>query len=247
MISQKLILFFLLAALVLSSCSGPEKMTKDQWQQEMNQGTKERDALRIELATLTKEIDSLQVLLATLDKKISSVNDETIAMAGGTKANMHAFDIALRGVETRVNDLSLLTRQDLLKRKGEIEASQTEKDSLAKQKLAALPKYHDRLEALQSKIDGLRPTLAVTNSEGEDTYVVGSWSKNHDCLWNIAKKKNIYANAFLWPKIWQANRKKISNPDKIYRGEKLMIPQPGALTSKEKIALYQYWQQHSHI
>ena len=40
---------------------------------------------------------------------------------------------------------------------------------------------------------------------------VGSWSKDRDCLWNIAKKKDVYANAWMWPKIWQGNRDKIKD------------------------------------
>ena len=49
-------------------------------------------------------------------------------------------------------------------------------------------------------------------------YTVGTWAKNRDCLWNIFKKKDIYDNAWLWPKIWQVNRDEIKDPDVIHKG-----------------------------
>lgn len=50
------------------------------------------------------------------------------------------------------------------------------------------------------------------------TYTV----KSGDSLWKIAQK--IYKNGSLWPKIYEANRDKIKNPDLIYPGWVLKIP-----------------------
>lgn len=50
------------------------------------------------------------------------------------------------------------------------------------------------------------------------TYTV----KSGDCLWNIAKK--YYGNGSLYTKIYNANRDKISNPNLIYTGQVLTIP-----------------------
>lgn len=43
-----------------------------------------------------------------------------------------------------------------------------------------------------------------------------------DCLWNIAKK--FYGNGSLWPRIFDANRGQIKNPDLIYPGQRFVIP-----------------------
>ena len=96
----------------------------------------------------------------------------------------------------------------------------------------------DRLQALQQKINGLRDALAKPEflASLEKTYIVGSWKKNRDCLWNISKKKNIYDNPFMWPKIWQGNRDQIKDPDIIRKGQKLKIPTAGSLTDAEKKA-----------
>jgi hypothetical protein len=54
-------------------------------------------------------------------------------------------------------------------------------------------------------------------------YTVGTWRENRDCLWNIAKKPEIYNDAFAWPKIWRANMDQIKNPDVIHPGMQLSI------------------------
>lgn len=56
------------------------------------------------------------------------------------------------------------------------------------------------------------------------SYTVGSWAKNRDCLWNIAKKPEIYADPWQWKKIYLANKNKIKDPDLIYPGQVFEIP-----------------------
>ncbi|HVO66982.1 MAG TPA: LysM peptidoglycan-binding domain-containing protein [Syntrophales bacterium] len=56
-----------------------------------------------------------------------------------------------------------------------------------------------------------------------ESYVV----KKGDCLWRIAKMKGIYNDPFLWPVIYEANKDKIKNPNRIYPGQKLVIPRSG--------------------
>jgi len=56
-----------------------------------------------------------------------------------------------------------------------------------------------------------------------DTYVV----KKGDCLWRIAQYKDIYGDPYMWPILFDANKKKIKNPNLIYPGQKLKIPRAG--------------------
>jgi nucleoid-associated protein YgaU len=104
-------------------------------------------------------------------------------------------------------------------------------------KLAILPEFSDRLDALDQKIESLQRALAGA----EKTYTVGTWARDRDCLWNIAKKKDIYNNAWLWPKIWMGNKDKIRNPDLIYPGQKLRVPSGNALTAEEKAAARRHY------
>ncbi|MCR9143920.1 MAG: LysM peptidoglycan-binding domain-containing protein [bacterium] len=55
-----------------------------------------------------------------------------------------------------------------------------------------------------------------------------------DCLWCIAKRTEIYGNGRLWNRIYQANKAKIKNPNRIYPGQRLWIPpKSGDLTRPE--------------
>jgi len=56
------------------------------------------------------------------------------------------------------------------------------------------------------------------------TYTVVYRDVATDCLWRISERKEIFDNAYLWPKIWRANRRIIQNPDLIYPGQILAIP-----------------------
>lgn len=68
---------------------------------------------------------------------------------------------------------------------------------------------------------------------------------NGDSLWRLAKKH--YVNPFYWPHIYQANRNKINNPDKVKIGKFVSLPtlygRPEALTQEDKhnIAMGYYY------
>lgn len=57
-----------------------------------------------------------------------------------------------------------------------------------------------------------------SSKSAQRTYTV----KKGDCLWNIAKK--FYGNGALYTKIYDANTKKIANPNLIYVGQVFVIP-----------------------
>jgi len=57
-------------------------------------------------------------------------------------------------------------------------------------------------------------------------YTVRLIPEARDCLWRIASYPNIYGDASLWPKIWEANKAQIPNPDLIEPGQVFEIPPP---------------------
>lgn len=63
-----------------------------------------------------------------------------------------------------------------------------------------------------------RPSTNSPAPKKEQTYTV----KKGDCLWNIAKK--FYGNGSKYPKIYEANKDKIKNPNLIYPNQVLVIP-----------------------
>ncbi len=81
---------------------------------------------------------------------------------------------------------------------------------------------HERSAELLTQAEAYIRTYKA-NAVGK-TYVVKYRAIDTDCLWRIAEFEEIYADPFLWPKIWQRNQKDIPNPDLIYPGQVLIIP-----------------------
>jgi len=231
----------LVAALVLFACSyaATQEMTKEEWQKQITDFTTQRNDLKSKLAGLQKDVDQLKKDDAAKAEALKKCNDDLMALVGANAAAEKAFEAQLDQIDAKVNELSKLSNQDLWARKGEVDDVQKMIDEAKKNKMAALPKYFDRLKEEQSRLDALRKTLET--AQMEMTYTVGTWAKDRDCLWNIAKKPKIYDNAFLWPKIWQGNKDKIKNPDVIKKGQVLSIPPKAELTKEEKSAVRSYW------
>ncbi|MBM4159744.1 MAG: LysM peptidoglycan-binding domain-containing protein [Ignavibacteria bacterium] len=232
----------LVAALVLFICASAaaQEMTKEEWQKQMTEFTAKRNDLRNKLTALQAEVDRLKKEDADKAAALKKCNDDIMALVGATPEAERAFAAKLDQIDAKINELSRLSNQDLWARKGEVDDVQKMLDEVEQNKMSALPKYYNRIKEQQNRIDALKKSLEA--AQIAMTYTVGTWAKDRDCLWNIAKKPKIYDNAFLWPKIWQNNREQIKNPDIIKPGQKLKIPPKADLTKEEKAAHRSYWQ-----
>ncbi|MFH0991006.1 MAG: peptidoglycan-binding protein LysM [bacterium] len=228
----------LLVAVFIAGAAAQE-MTKEEWQKQITELTVKRNDLKNQLDALLKEIDLLKKEDTEKASVLKKCLDDLSSMVGQTSETERAFQSMLDQIDSKINELSRLANQDLWARKAELDDVQKMLDEAKKNKLAALPKYFDRVKEQQNRLDALKKSLEGFNPEV--TYTVGTWAKDRDCLWNIAKKPKIYDNAFLWPKIWVGNRDKIKNPDVIKKGQVLKIPVKAELTKEEKSAARSYW------
>lgn len=219
-----------------------QEMTKEQWQQEMSQFTAKRNDLKAKFDKLNSDIKNLQSQSKTLDDGLAACNDELLKLLGMTQAEYDTYLRELSGYESRTNELMRLSDEELLKYRDEVVKMNGRVNEMAKQKIAFIPRVNDRIKKLQDNIAGLLKTL-----DKSKTYTVGTWAKDRDCLWNIAKKKDIYNNAWLWPKIWQGNTDQIKNPDVIKPKWVLKIPAGTELTKQEKSAANKYYKEKAAI
>lgn len=242
--SYRMFLGLLAASLIFygaNSAIAQEEMTKDQWEQQMKEYTAKRNELKAKLDKLEADIKALTASSAQKDADITKCEDELYALVGATRAQVEEYRGKVNALESKVNGLTRLSNQDLWNQKAEVDGAQNELNELKKSKISLLTEFWDKLGAIQKAIDNLRSTLASIAATMEKWYTVGTWSKDRDCLWNIAKKKDIYDNAFMWPKIWQGNRDKIRDPDIIQPGWKLKIPSVAPLTKEEKTSANKYY------
>jgi nucleoid-associated protein YgaU len=217
-----------------------QEMSKDDWQKQMAEMTTKRDSLKNTLAAVQNEVTNLKKQDDEKAAAVKNCGDELAALIGNQDA---PFEALLTKTENLINDLSKLSNEDLWARRADVDTAQTWLDTARRDPLSVVEKYAKRIQDDQSKLDALKKTIQTTLAAAQagTTYTVGTWARDRDCLWNIAKKPKIYDNAFLWPKIWQGNRDQIKNPDLIYQGQKLQIPAKAELTGAEKSALRKYW------
>jgi len=214
-----------------------DQMTEEQAVEKIKQLESRSTELKRQQATLDMQLTEKNNLLRQKQQDYEKCVDELYALVGATRADVEAYDARLKRLESKVAELLRLSPMDLLARKNEVDEAEQEYKALANNKISLLPAFYDRVQRIGENIATLRDTL----SKAEKTYTVGTWAKDRDCLWNIAKKPDIYGDAFRWPKIWQKNREQIKNPDLIYPGQILKIPAPSPLTPEEETAARKYY------
>lgn len=229
--------FVMLALFVVTGGAFAQEMTADEWQAEMNRYTEMRDEMSATVKSLNDQIASLKAESASLDAALQKCLDELYALVGSNAQEAAAYRAQIAAAEARANELMRLSDADLMARSGEVDQLAATVKELWGNKLSVIPEFYDRLTALDAKIQSLQNTVAGAGK----VYTVGTWSRDRDCLWNISKKKDIYNDAWMWPKIWQGNRDQIKDPDVIHPGQKLKIPAAGPMTSAEKAAANSYY------
>ncbi len=240
------LLYLLVAALLVttfavSDVEAQDRMTRDEWQQQMSEFTQKRDELRQRLNSLESEINALNEQVASKQSEYQACREEILAMVGATEAQIRSLVERIQQLENQVSALERLSDQDLLARRGEVDEVKKAVDELKQNRHTAHPDVYDRLSALDQRVKNLLDRL-----EGMvQIYTVGTWSRDRDCLWNIARKRDIYDNAWLWPRIWQANRDKIRDPDIIHPGQRLQVPPKGdgRMSTEEQQAANRYYRE----
>jgi len=231
------VLFVLAALLAFSIGANAQEMTKEQWQQEITKLTQSRNDLSAKVKAMAADVTRMQAQSSQLDADYQKCLDELYALVGSDQAKAAAYRAEIEAAENTANELMRLSDADLVARGDDVTALSAKVKSLWENKLSLIPEFWDRLTALNDKVKSLQGTLA----NQVKTYTVGTWAKDRDCLWNISKKKDIYNNAWLWPKIWQGNRDQIKDPDVIEKGQKLKIPKGNELNAEEKSAAKKYY------
>ncbi len=233
-----------LASAVVFVAFAQQELTKQEWTKQIAETRAQRDNLKSTLDSLVKVVSDLQKQDADKGQALKQCQDELSALQGQYEA---PFLAKLDKIDARLKELSGLSNQDLWARRAELDSVQKWINEANGDPLSVIQKYQDRIKDQQSRLDALKKTLEqiIASGQAGSTYTVGTWSRDRDCLWNIAKKPKIYANPFLWPKIWQGNRDQIKNPDVIHPGQRLKIPPKADLTREERSALRKYWARKS--
>lgn len=191
-----------------------KEMTVEEWQNEMNKNRARVESLQKEVETLNSDISNLNNQLSKM-QSFEDCMDDAYALVGAKKSEVDNFRKAVNELEGRIR-----------RKEGPKADRQADLDALKANKISALPEFYDRVHnQMQKMLNDWVDVVKEVVVDNQYTVVKG------DCLWYIARKKEFYGNGFAWPKIYQANRSSIKNPDLIYPKQTFTIP---ALTADEK-------------
>ena len=193
------------------------------------------NSLQATLDGLNTKNSELKAKLEQVNKSLKDCNDEIKRLIGLTDEQIADFAQRLGKLEGKIREMQKLSEAALLERQEDVKKLEAEYLELRTNKASIMPQFFNRVAQAGKDIKNLYREKKIT------TYTVGTWAENKDCLWNIAGKIEIYADPFMWPKIWQGNTDQIRNPDIIHPGQVLQIPEKGAKTSDEMKAERKYW------
>jgi hypothetical protein len=193
----------------------PAEFTKDQADSTINVRRSEVQRLEGEIAAGKVELDRVNADVTRRMAEVNSCQDALYAMLGSDRNGFNAYRERLTRAEQELGALRSMTNPD----QARIASLENEIRSLRGNKLVLTREHKNRVQAMSNGFVNWKRGLMPAN----DVYTVGTWRENRDCLWNIAKKPEIYNDAFAWPKIWRANMEQIRNPDVIHPGQQLTI------------------------
>lgn len=214
--NTKFLFIALFIAALMSVDSLAQKYNKEnvkneeEYKAKLSSLSKQKADLTMEAEQLEQDIEKIKKDKEAL-QKYEECMDELYAMVGATKADVENFRNAVNNLNGKIQ-----------RRESPKADRQKELDELKKNKISALPEFFDRVHnQMQRALD------AWEEAPKEITYTV----VRGDHLWKISGMKQHFGNPFAWPKLYQANKDKIKNPDLIYPKQVFTIPQ---LTEAEK-------------
>ena len=170
-----------------------------------------------EISRLDADIASLQEELDALEAEIASVADETLGMMGVTAGGFQATQKRLGDLAETLRGLASLPIEELFNHRENLEAIAAEIAALQADKVSAHPDIAAQIGPLVGMLAELQARLP---RQTDMDYVV-----NHgDNLWDIAGAEDIYADPYMWPRIYRANRDQIRDPDLIFPKQTLVVP-----------------------
>lgn len=207
----------------------PENFTKDQADSTIKYRRAEISKLQDELKMTN---DAIAKTNSDLQQRMADVNgcrDALYALCGSDRNGYNAYRERLARDEQELNTLRSMSPEMLSQNKSRVDALENEIRDMRGNKLVLIPDHRNRVTVMSNSFMQMKKGMVPA----ETLYTVGTWKKDRDCLWNIAKKPEIYNDPFAWPKIWHNNQDQIKNPDLIYPGQQLKVSK-SAITEQDK-------------
>lgn len=204
-IVRNILTLVLFSAFALIQAQEAKEITREEYTQQWQSTVAKDSSLQLENAALQSDINKLRETSAKI--MVPDCDKESLKLVGASSSDVDNFRKAVSELEGKIR-----------RKEGPKADRQKDLDALKANKIAALPEFYNKVfNQLQSALDSWVEEAAAPK---DINYTVAKG----DCLWFIAKKKEHYGNGFAWPKIYQANKDQIKNPNLIYPKQTFKIP-----------------------
>lgn len=204
-----------------------EELTKTEAEARIIEFTNRVNSLQSELDALNTETSNLNTQMTQLMNDARACQESLYAMLGATEADVRNFRERLGRIESRVREIGRMSDDQIGGMLAELDQLEGQLNAMRREKIALLPEFYNKIIQVAAEINSIRGRAR------SNTYTVGTWARDRDCLWNIAGKEQIYNDPFMWSKIYVANMDQIRNPDIIFPGQVLTIPAAGPKSDEE--------------
>lgn len=214
--------FTLLVAITVATqayAQYPKEFTRDQADSTITFRKTEIGGLQSDIATAQASLAKTNADIQQQMADNTKCREDLYSMLQSDRNGYNAYREKLARAEAELNNLRALSADQLNQAVARVNTLETDIRWLRGERLVLIPDHMRRVTALSNGFMMLKKGMQPANT----MYTVGTWAKDRDCLWNIAKKPEIYNDPFAWPKIWRNNMSEIKNPDRIYPGQQLSI------------------------
>lgn len=219
--NHKFAMVGLVAALLLgvsgSATAGEKKMTRDEYKAKMASYIEREATAMAGIEDCDAKIASLNSQLEALNSAIAMLDKDILDAIGATDAQVRAYGKKLDGLIGQLEGLAALPPEELARHGSELSDIAAALEELKTSKISALPEMAAKISRLESMLSDQQDRRSRSVSF---SYSV----MKGDHLWGIASKESIYADPYMWPRIYRANRDAITDPDMIYPDQKLTVP-----------------------
>ena len=222
MTMKKLFIGGLALALLVSASENAaaqeeKKMTRDEYVAQMADLTGREGTAKGQIGTLDAEIEALKAQLAQLDRDNDDLKAQILTAVSATDAQVKAFGKNLDSIAAQLEGLLALAPEVLIQRRGEVNDLAAQAGELKESKISALPEMAAKLADIDKMIAQLKARVA-------QPVTIDYTVAKGDNLWNISKMERIYADPYMWPRLYRANKEQIQDPDLIYPDQTLAVP-----------------------
>ena len=194
-----------------------KKMTREDYIAQMADLTDREMKAKAEIGNSDDQIAMLKKQIAETEMANNDLNAQILAAVSGSSAEVMSFGKNLDSITDQLEGLLALPPEVLIQRRGEVKALAAQVEDLKQHKISALPEMADKLANIDKMLAQLIARVA-------QPVTIDYTVSRGDNLWSIAKQDKVYADPYMWPRLYRANKDQIQDPDMIYPDQTLAVP-----------------------